>query len=352
MSNSRNCYRRGFTLVELVVSIAAASLLIVGLTSSIFIATKTLDGAGDAHLRAKSSQSVAEVLSDLRLAKSFSERTAIATTFTVPDRDGDTFPETIRYSWSGVAGDPLLLEYNGSSPAVFAKDVHNFDLSFLTRSLGGEGGPQVTFQEFVDAKQSGNNTSIIVSAPSGILDGDLLIAAVATDGDTAGTLSAPAGWSTIDVAQQNGKVTLGVWWKVAASESGSYQFSWSGYEQAYAWVMRFTGQDTSFPINVVATAGGNSTAPTSPGVNTTVNDTLILRIGGFDTKYVTSGIPGLAGHSAITMEASNNNANANSGGAGFVQQESMGTSGTSTFSLTSSADYRTVTIGIAAQVCP
>ena len=59
--------------------------------------------------------------------------------FTVPDRSdpADGTPETIRYSWSGDAGDPLLRRYNGSNPAVVADDVHHLDLSMVTRSVIG-----------------------------------------------------------------------------------------------------------------------------------------------------------------------------------------------------------------------
>ena len=43
------------------------------------------------------------MLADLQLATGFTERTTKAATFTVPDRDGDSKPETLRYAWSGVA---------------------------------------------------------------------------------------------------------------------------------------------------------------------------------------------------------------------------------------------------------
>jgi hypothetical protein len=70
---------------------------------------------------------------------SFSERTANAVTFKVPDRTGDELPETIRYSWSGTAGDPLQIEYNGSAPATLVADVNQFDLSYSLRTMTGTG---------------------------------------------------------------------------------------------------------------------------------------------------------------------------------------------------------------------
>ncbi len=86
--------------------------------------------------------------------------------------------------------------------------------------------------------------------PTGTTSGDLLVAAVATDGNTAASLAPPAGWNVVHVADQGGAVTFGVWWKLAgASEGGSYDFSWSGSEHAYGWVMRFTGHDPASPID-------------------------------------------------------------------------------------------------------
>ena len=130
---------------------------------------------------------------------------------------------------------------------------------------GGGGTPAgVVFEEFTDASDNGG-TSLAINKPAGTAAGDLLIAAVATDGDTAASLNPPAGWNVVNVATQGGQVTFGVWWKLAtASESSSYTFTWSGSEHAYGWVMRFTGHDPVSPIDVTSNAGGSASAPASP----------------------------------------------------------------------------------------
>ena len=175
-----------------------------------------------------------------------------------------------------------------------------------------------------------------------------IIAAVATDGNTDGSLAPPAGWTAVDVSQQGGAATFGVWWKLAgASEPVDYTFTWAGGEKAYGVVMRFTGHDPANPINVSAIAGGTSSAPTAPDVTTTVADTMILRLGGFDDDDIGVGNPGLAGHTAINMDKSGNGNGTASAGAGYLTQAAAGDSGTSDFSLTASEQYRTVTIAIA-----
>jgi hypothetical protein len=111
--------------------------------------------------------------------------------------------------------------------------------------------------------------------------------------------------------------------------------------------MRFTGHDPANPINASSNDAGSGTAPASPSVTTTVSDTLILRLGGFDDDDINTGDPGLSGHTAINMGDSGNGPATASGGAGYVLQGTVGASGTSSFSLTGSEQFVTVTIAIA-----
>ncbi len=92
---------------------------------------------------------------------------------------------------------------------------------------------------------------------------------------------------------------------------------------------------------------GSSSAPSSPSVTTTVDDALILRLGGFDDDDINTGDPGLTGHTAINMGDSGNGPATASGGSGYVLQTTAGASGTSSFSLTGSEEYVTVTLAIA-----
>jgi type II secretory pathway pseudopilin PulG len=140
------------------------------------------------------------------------------------------------------------------------------------------------------------------AAISGI-GGNLLIAAIATDGST--TISEPSGWTEIDQGSFSGAVTLGAWYKIAeTSEPAYHTFNWSGGQQAYGWIMQFTGHNTTTPINAYSTYGQSSISPTSPDVNTTVDNCLILRLGAFDEDDIVVGSTGLSGHTTITMNKS------------------------------------------------
>ena len=111
--------------------------------------------------------------------------------------------------------------------------------------------------------------------------------------------------------------------------------------------MRFTGHDPASPIDVYSNSVGSSSVPTSSSVNTTIANTMILRLGGFDDDDITAGAPGLSGHTAINMGRSDIGNFSASGGSGYVLQPIAGDSGVSSFTLTNSEQYVTVTIAIA-----
>jgi regulation of enolase protein 1 (concanavalin A-like superfamily) len=167
----------------------------------------------------------------------------------------------------------------------------------------------------VTSSASGNHALIgfVVNVNEEVrgIKGDLLIAAVATDGDTSSSL-APLfidDWNEINVNNYGNAVTLGAWYKFANdSEPISHEFTWSGGQQAYGWIMHFTGHNPNNTVNAWSAGTDSNSTPTSPSVKTTVDNCLILRLGAFDNDDVNTlpepGNPGLSGHTAITMDKS------------------------------------------------
>ena len=355
--------RNAFTLLELIVSLASSIILVAGLAGSLSISNQALEGSSNARQSLAASTVLRDMMADIGEAKSFTERTDRLIEFTVPDRNEDEAPEVIRYAWSGVVGEPLTYQYNGSAAVDVAADVQAFDLSALTRELTPVSNPasdaeNVTFHgPATETQLSTASTQMNINLPAGTSEGDLLIACVTTDGGT--VLTDPPGWSRLYVGWNNGTktfttaVTFGVWWKLAASsEPGTHQFTWDVSKRAYGWMMRFSGHDPTNPINAsyLAVGSANSTPP-SPAVTTTVENTMILRLGGFDANRITIDSPGLSTptqHTPITMDYSNNSTLGCSGGAGYLPQSIAGSSNTSTFTLTPPGEeYVTVTIAIA-----
>ena len=134
------------TLVELVTSLGIFSVLVLAMGSTILIATRALEisAAGAAPTQGSVASRIA---ADFQTALAFTERDKAIATFTVPDRDGDGLPETLRYFWSGTPGDPITLSYNGGTPMTIAEDVHRFNLSYLLRTTAPALDPAEQEQE-------------------------------------------------------------------------------------------------------------------------------------------------------------------------------------------------------------
>ncbi|MCF7974384.1 MAG: LamG domain-containing protein [Phycisphaerae bacterium] len=190
---------------------------------------------------------------------------------------------------------------------------------------------------------------VLDPAPITSIEGDLLIAAVAVDGLE--TISAPSGggWTLLSHGDGAGKITFGVWAKLAAaSEPASHTFTWNTDEQAYGWIMRFQGHDPANPIDVMDSKDlWDDSTPPCPSVTTTVNHAMILRLGGFDEDDIYVDDTGLSGHTTITMDTSKWSSEAASGGAAYMYQLEAGNTGAESFVLSRKEEYRTVTLAIA-----
>jgi hypothetical protein len=356
MSGGAN-YRRarsGYTLIELLISAGAAAVLVAGMASTLYISSKALTpeapAAADAN---RSALGLSQLVSDVRHAQQFTERTARAITFKVPDRNGDLVAETIRYSWSGTAGDPLLYSYNNGAARTLVADVKEFKLSALTRLISDSAiedpGNLVIYESFAEAKTASGATAnnLTISAPAGVAAGNLLVAVMVIDAGNAPTLTCP-GWNLVARLDRGSDVGMGVWWKIAgASEPNSYNIAWTGLKKAYGWIMRFSGNHAASPINTFATATGAGSSPLCPAVTTSVENALILRLGGFDDDDITVDNAGIAGYTTISVDRSLGADPSASGGAAYATLSAIGSSGTASMALTASEEYVTFTLALA-----
>ena len=156
----------------------------------------------------------------------------------------------------------------------------------------------IAYHSFEEAKRS-LNTDITINKPAGVVEDDLMVAVIAVS-----SLETPtsAGWTNIQ-SGGNSALSLAVLYKKAGgSEPDNYTFSWSNQRGAYGFIMRFSGQDTSTPINVSGITSGTSANPVCPSVTTDKDDCLILRIFGADHHSITvdSGYPD--GTTGITVD--------------------------------------------------
>jgi prepilin-type N-terminal cleavage/methylation domain-containing protein len=154
--------KRGFTLIELVIALFAASFLLAGMSSAVFIslratspALSTQDATIEGH------KHLAMMIADLETALAVTEQTATAVTVSVPDRDVNGSPETVRYSWSGVAGAPLMRD--STIPVI--EDVHSFTIEYVNH-LPEDGEPaRLAYLQIALQVGSGAAAGITTSVP-------------------------------------------------------------------------------------------------------------------------------------------------------------------------------------------
>ena len=143
MTNSVSHLRRGFTLVEMVLSMAVMTILLGGIASAMILASRAVPDL-ETPLKVKTDAYYAAdgLAGELFAAQTIVFRSATVVEFTVADRNADSVAETIRYSWSGVAGHPLTRRYNNGTIGTVLENIYQFDLRYDTQSISGQ--PKVT----------------------------------------------------------------------------------------------------------------------------------------------------------------------------------------------------------------
>ena len=141
----RHIRRPGYTLIELVASIAATSILMAGMGSVMFVAARSTDESAAPAMQILASATLHEIVSDLQFAESFIERSSTAVKFSVADRDADSTDETIRYAWSGTPGDPLTRQYGSQAAIDYLDNVHFFAYADHVETVEAFGGTQTHY---------------------------------------------------------------------------------------------------------------------------------------------------------------------------------------------------------------
>jgi hypothetical protein len=118
---------------------AVMGILMAGIGSAMMLAGRALPTAKSVTATTvAAAEALEQVVADLQYAVSVSQRTARMIEFTVHDRNGDDIPETIRYSWSGSAGAPLIRQYNGGAAESVLTDVREFNLLYTLKTISME----------------------------------------------------------------------------------------------------------------------------------------------------------------------------------------------------------------------
>ena len=126
--------RKGYTLLELIISIGASSILVMGLGSSLYLAGQAVAPSETLQTTLNATEVLHNITDDVQNAIYLSEHSDKVIEFVVRDMDGDNSPDVVRYEWSGTPGDPLIKKFNYGSPVEVVEAVENFELKYNTRS--------------------------------------------------------------------------------------------------------------------------------------------------------------------------------------------------------------------------
>lgn len=124
-------------------------------------------------------------------------------------------------------------------------------------------------------------TSLSVSKPAGVVQGDVLLARIANRNQVTATLALPAGWKLLRSDQSASQLKSWVAYKVAGSaEPASYAFGVSIASYVAGSVMAFAGVDTANPIDTHSgQKNGTSATFASPAITTTAANGLAVWFG-------------------------------------------------------------------------
>ncbi len=189
------------------------------------------------------------------------------------------------------------------------------------------------------------STTITITKPSGVVEGDFLLACLIKDDDDAIT-GVPTGWTAIEDTPASTSARVASYKKIATgSEPADY--TWTGdSEQWLGIIFRIDGHDPAAPVNISDENSGNSTSPTSPDVITTVDECLIFAFFGSNTDTTPVSVDGSLTEvfADVSVPA---DGGAVSGAGGWENLASAGASGTNIHSQNSAQAWAAHTIAIA-----
>ncbi len=163
-----------------------------------------------------------------------------------------SYDPSIQHVALGMLGPSSLNSTCSGTPT----GVHGLPLSWLPQ-------PQVqppNFQQDTsNANANAGATSLVINRPSGSanINGDFLVAGITIDGGSA-SVNAPAGWNLIRRTDNAGNLSVLSYYRWAGtSEPASYTWNFGSSVHAAGGIMRYTGVNTSTPVDVSSGNTGN-----------------------------------------------------------------------------------------------
>jgi hypothetical protein len=128
-----------------------------------------------------------------------------------------------------------------------------------------------------------HENDLTISRPDGTESGDFLLAGIILDGGSSTTITEPDNWILIHRTNYSSEVGIATYYKIAdSSEPSNYTWTISGSSRAVGAISRWTGVDTSSPIDVSAENSGAVSVITPPMVTTATDGDMLIAVLGAD----------------------------------------------------------------------
>lgn len=124
-------------------------------------------------------------------------------------------------------------------------------------------------------------TSLAINKPSGVVDGDLMIAAFYV-GHQSTTITPPAGWTEIQSTAQ-GSHQIATYYKIASSEGSSYTWSVGASYLLRGGILRITGHTSSvIDVSTENVVNDNANPSFATGLTPTYANSLLIFVVGLE----------------------------------------------------------------------
>lgn len=206
--------------------------------------------------------------------------------------------------------------------------------------------PVVESKSFAVTQSGGTVNSLTVTKPSGVAEGDLLVAVLSSNLEAI-SISGGAAWTLRASVANTGfcRIFTSV---AGASEPSSYTIATDDLDndQFGGTIFRVSGADTSSPVDVYGTNTGTSSTPTAPSITTTVADTLLFVGHALDANRLATPDTGFpTGYTGGRHEQTDSPAACVHGSA-YKSQASAGSTGTAAFTCDSSDTWAALQLAI------
>jgi prepilin-type N-terminal cleavage/methylation domain-containing protein len=184
--------RKGFTLIELIASMIAASVLLASLAGTILVSGHLLESHSQRDIQPRDLEMVDRISSDLRYANQIDETAGNSFSITKPAVLAST-DDTIQYE-SGTSGLTRQLNAGEAYPLAAQTATLNFDTHDYTAPTTAK---LVRVRSSSSAVNTSGATSLTIEYPAGCQNGDLLVMAISARSPNSVAI-APSQWTLLN----------------------------------------------------------------------------------------------------------------------------------------------------------